>query len=61
MQKGVIDPGIVSVLLDVLRDGSIIFDHDKPRIQLCFQNGWVHTEVKDGQLNCVFPSPLHAR
>lgn len=62
MQKGVIDPSIVSVLLDILREGSITFDHNNRGIQLCFRNGWVHTEEdKVGQLNCVFPSPLHAR
>ncbi|KKA22651.1 hypothetical protein T310_3333 [Rasamsonia emersonii CBS 393.64] len=61
MQKGVIDPSIVSVLLDILREGSITFDHNNRGIQLCFRNGWVHTEEdKVGQLNCVFPSPLHA-
>ncbi|KAL1966120.1 hypothetical protein VTN77DRAFT_4868 [Rasamsonia byssochlamydoides] len=62
MQHGVIDPNIVSVLLNILRDGSVVYNRDNRGIQDCFRSGFVHTEeVKSGQMLCVLPSALHAR
>lgn len=62
VQDGGIYPGIVSVLLDILRDGSITFDLTNAQIQLCFRNSWVHAELDENLvLICVLPSPLHAR
>jgi hypothetical protein len=58
---GDIDPGIVAVLLHILRDRSVKLDFSNEAMVLCFRSGFVHTEqTEDGQLVFILPSPLHA-
>ena len=58
----VISPGLVDVLLHVLRDGCVNFDPDNKAMILCYRMGFVHTdELFDGSMTCVLPSFLHAR
>ena len=47
-----------------LANKSIPLDHDDPGIELCYKNGWLHSEPIDRRAKhavCIFPSNLHMK
>ncbi|OXV09424.1 hypothetical protein Egran_02812 [Elaphomyces granulatus] len=59
-----VSPDIVAVLLDVSRNGSVLFDRKNinPAVVHCYKSGFLHAmEPKAGKVVYVLASPLHAR
>jgi hypothetical protein len=56
-------PGMTTMLLNVLQNGSMVFNEDDKAMVRAFQRGFVHTEhpVNAEEMIVVLPSPLHAR
>jgi hypothetical protein len=62
LHRQTINAEVVSVLLEVRSNGSIVYDEADPSVRTCVENGWLQTNVmEDGQLVCFFPSKVHAR
>ena len=59
------NPAIACIFSNVLREGSITFEHGstigegKKALQQCFREGWLHADNVGEKIVYVFPSPLH--
>jgi len=52
------------VLRKVLQDGSIPRQLEDPGVRLCYEEGWIHSEITDldtEDVVCVLPSKLHEK
>lgn len=67
VNRSELTPGIVNVLCEVLKNGSIPRDLENESIRKCYDRGWLHSELldlhawEDDEIVCVFPTRLHAK
>ena len=60
--SGNIRPEHRAVLHDILKSRNFPYDENSEAMKECVERGWVHTEYRgEGEVICVFPSPLHER
>ena len=53
-----------NILSMIRRDGSAPFKYNDDGMRLCFQEGWIHVDIKDenpSSLICFLPSRLHKK
>ncbi|ODM15257.1 hypothetical protein SI65_09198 [Aspergillus cristatus] len=53
--------GISDIFNKITEDGSIPFDINDASIKFCYQKGWIHRVVLDGDDIAVLPSRLHEK
>ena len=62
MTNGILTQPMIDILLRVLRQGNIRFNHKDPDLKLCVKYGFLYTFLDfANKVFCVLPSNLHAR